>query len=642
VRWKEGKSTPWRAIGKFSEAKSNNLVSWFDVPLADHAGQVATTDAPPRRQPGAVRTPHPFRQANAKSSNRSDIVEQFVWTDIADLVNNDLSQVILGPRGSGKTALLTALTFEGRVASLQKHPGDDVLARIGLMCPMRIGDVTAFAGKEDWQTEQELARAFSAMLANVLAYDLVSTLQKCETWCRSKAVAVPTEAEACALLWATWSDGSRTGHTFAELLSWITQQRTMLLQAVGIRDDHDRRATMDGIVRQPLMRGGVGPIMDAVTQLARWDAYSRTRWQLLFDEVEFVEGWQKRVVYEFLATATTPLSAKIATLPYAHRFALEEADASLLEGSDFDEVALAMTSDLAFKSDDEEETSARFVDVCRGIWAARLDQAGARSLTLEDVWPEAALIDVMRAVGGSAPATQADLITAMLNDLPPQTRARAEHLRSANDAAFSDQYWRKYQQPFRFRLANRLGSAGLVVPLYWGWRTLLRACDGNCRWFLQLADKCWLKHWARDGVRPLTPMEQHAVLCEWAHAVHRRLRTSTDAGVALQEVVERVASDFVSRLYQTKEMRTEGLAALVSNLTDEQAEAVGFGVAHGYLVPRLDEGQDAGTFTYPIRDVELRLGFPLAVDHRLPLRTGSAMKIRTLRQVVMPWLKDRR
>lgn len=642
VRWKEKRSTPWCGIGKFPNPSDPlTYVSWFDVPLANHAPVPTTRDFASKRTPGAVRTPHPFRQSNAKSSTRGEVVEQFVWTEVADSIDNDVPQVILGPRGSGKTALLLSLTFDGRVATQEKRSsGDSVLTRIGLMCPMRIGDVTAFVGKETWQSEDELSSAFSAMLTNVLAYDLVSTLDTCVQWCRAQAVAAPSEAEACALLWATWSTENRADLSFARLLSWITQQRTVLLQSVGIRDDHERYAAMARISGQPLMRGGIGPVSDAVTQLARWDAFSRTRWHLLFDEVEFLENWQKRVVYSLLATAAPPLSTKIATLPYAHRFAIEQSDSSLLEGSDFEEVALALTAELEFRSDSEDDTSTGFADVCRGIWRSRLEQSGFDYVSLEQVWPEKDLLEVLREVGPPAPSTMDELTSALIDDLPGRSRQRATALRESDDAAFSDQYWRKYQQPFRFRLANRLASSGRNVPLYWGWRALLRACDGNCRWFLQLVDKCWRKYWSQGGIRALSPVEQDNVVRDWARGVHRRLRTTTSSGKMLQEVVDQVVADFSSRLYNTPALRAEGLAAQVSNLTPAQAEAVGFGIAHGFLVPRLAHGQDPGLLAYPVNEVELRLGFPIAVDRKLPLRTGAVLKIATLRQVVMPWLKD--
>lgn len=78
----------------------------------------------------------------------------------------------------------------------------------------------------------------------------------------------------------------------------------------------------------------------------------------------------------------------------------------------------------------------------------------------------------------------------------------------------------------------------------------------------------------------------------------------------------------------------------VRDLTEAQAEAVGFGVAHGFLVPRFVGGLDPGALSYPTNEVELRLGFPLAVDRMLPLGAGATLKIPSLRQVVMPWLKD--
>jgi hypothetical protein len=225
----------------------------------------------------------------------------------------------------------------------------------------------------------------------------------------------------------------------------------------------------------------------------------------------------------------------------------------------------------------------------------------------------------------------------LIADLKGEMRTRAQYMRQTDAPSFSDQYWRKYQQPFRFRLLSKMEKAGHTVPHYWGRRMMIRACDGNCRRFIRLADLCWQLYWS-NGLRPLTALEQNRALTKWAANIVDECAVLPVRGQDLKEITDRIAKTLRIRLINTESLGIETLVAKIESFNEAQSEAIAIGIAHGYLVPQVSDDNELGEIMkYPTVDVRMRLGFPVAVNARLPLRSGAAAAIKNLKQVEFPW-----
>lgn len=634
VRFKEQRSSPWVGIARFKNEHSQD-VCWFDVPYllpSNERSRAPLSGA--KRLVTDAKPATPFGEMNAKTMAKNDVVSQYVWTEVAARLDTDAPQIVLGPRGSGKTALLLSVTWQGRMASshYRQHPAL-ALRRIGLMCPMNVGEITAFNGK-GWLTRDERTQVFRGAIATFWAQELVSALEAVGGSPHNEPLDTPTQSEAARLLSSLWFAGF-IADSYSSLRVRIKQLRSQLISTLSTRNRAERHKQFNLLARNPLVRGGPGLLTDAATELARWSAYSSTRWIVLFDEVEYLNEWQQQAVYAYLAHSSGEVSAKIATLPYAHARAIRRGSANLTVGHDYFELPISLINDGEPEDALDTAMPKSFAEIARGVWKARLEAAGLQYLSFEDLWPEVDYEQLAGQVLGLPGGQERNrLEERLLDQFRPDTKERAQKLRTVQRNAFLDQYWRRYQQPFRFRLAQK--TSGL--PLYWGWKTLLRACDGNCRWFLQLADECWRSYWSRDGFRPLTPEEQHNALMQWADSVYRVCGSLTEKGEELKRVVDQVGSELNARLYGARFLVEEALTVVMKSLSRNQAEAVAIGVAFGLLVPRSTSASDISA--YPTSNVQLRLGFPIAAAKKLPLRPGATLTIRDLRQVSFPWLQD--
>jgi hypothetical protein len=508
------------------------------------------------------------------------------------------------------------------------------MQRIGLMCSMNVGETTAFNGK-GWLEPDERSSVFNATVGTIWAQELVYTIEKCLAWGASRELPVPSESDVSTLLSQMMATDTELDKLSA-ITRWIKNLRSKLILATGIRNDERREAALAELMLHPVTRGTPGFLADIASELSRYPLFEKTRWILLFDEVEYLSDWQQEAIYRFLAESSQHVIAKVATLPYAHARVMQATDHRVLAGNDFSQVVLSLTADLELQSS-EDQASQKFEDLAAKLWRNRLEAAGISPRTLAEVWPDAPYESVVSSVTGQSMKRE-DLETALISQITPESQTRALELRATNLAAFRDQYWRKFAQPFRVRYAHALEQQGADMPLTWGWRALLRACDGNCRWFLRLADDCWSNVWARDDMRAMTPTEQYAALRRWAGQIYRVVGSMTREGPVLKEVIDRAAADLRARLVGHRYLVPEALTFQVRDLSQDQADAIAVGVALGYFVPRAEQGER--TIYYPTKDVELRLGFPLAIEKRLPLRSGAILKIGDLKQVAFQWLTE--
>lgn len=636
VRTKETKSSPWKTQ-VFENA--DGTAPHYDVtPANRRLASPRPANTAGRRTGGTIRIPSPFSSNSARDADPSEVLEQYVWTEIADRLDTESPpQIILGPRGCGKTALLLSLTLRGRILS-PRYLTDPhgVLERIGLLCPMNVDEITAFNSK-GWIDREDRIEIFRGLVVSVAAQRLVETLREAMPWVKTCGLKVQPEVDIVRALSESWFGATKTINTLDEVAAEVLSLRNDIATAMRTRNSDRRNEILDTLAQKPLFCGWTA-LQNAVVDLSKKEPFERTKWWILFDEVEYLNEWQQEVVYAGLTQRSSRLGIKLATLPYAHAKALERATPALSPIHDFEEVVLQFPADRRLSGAEDETGSRDFEALAAAIWESRLRRAGVPFVPIQEVWPAPSYEEVLRSVGEPIPADRSALEDLMIGELTPKNADRAKQLRGDDPSAFGDQYWRRYAQPFRHRMAERAEAVkGVAVPLVWGSEQLLKACDGNCRWFLQLTDECWARYWAQRGLLALSAVEQYDSLRGVADSIYSVCGSLTDKGAMLKQIVDDIAADLRGRIVSHPSLLEEQLNAEVKDLLPTQADAIAVGIAFGYLVPRLDEDRQ-GRPIYPRSDATLRLGYPIAVRARLPLRAGGTMKV-DLGQARFPWLR---
>lgn len=573
--------------------------------------------------------PSPFAEWNAKFQRAEDVLSGYVWTQEAERIASTIPQFILGTRGSGKTALMFTLIPQGQ--PVRNKNSLQSTRWFGIYAPIHIDVATSFTEK-GWLPRAERKWLFKAIFGGIW---LRAFLKSLETLIADSGQLAAFEVELASLAFATGSDAS----TLEEL---GRNYRLNILNSLSEIDEPRRAAMIRGLAAHPIACDPFNTMLNVIILSKTKFADVRDhQFVTLIDEAELLNQWQQECIYEMvpMCNSTGDLTMKLATLPYAHARAIANSTSFMgASGNDYTEVVLALAPEFDAEA---SGTSTKFVSVASSIWLARasLIQAGTNNLTLADVWPDIDYYSVM-AKHPNMPHDESEFKEALLAELGEGPRARAEgFLKEGRLDDFGNQYLRRYRMSLRFRLALKRDPSGDVIPRYWGINTMLRACDGNCRWLIQLLDQCWRTFWGDSGIRPLEASEQHQCILEWAREKQTQQLPGCEAEI--REIVERTVRRMKDRLLSGS-LPPDKLNVKLTGLGKSQEQATAVGIAYGLLVPELKKTQDAeiSRYYYPQESIRLRLGFPLAVANLLPLRSGDQLQIPNLAQVTMPWWKD--
>jgi hypothetical protein len=591
--------------------------SWMDQtrpaaqPVAVETVQPATAESDSPR----YKTPSPFADWNARHQLAENVLSGYVWTQESERLESHLPQFVLGTRGSGKTSLLLTLSPQSWDV---REPARSTQF-LGIYAPIQIDVISSFTEK-GWMPKHERKSLFRAILGVIWLNGLHRSLA------RFGGTALLSES-------VIYSTSFGVGDQ-KPLEDAARDLRISILRTLSEFDEAERARHMRALRAFPVFVDPINTIRETVRALkAKIEILRKYHFVALFDEAEHLNSWQQECLYELVHVCDESLTMKIATLPYAHTTALGSPDSFVgASGNDFSEIVLALAPDF---DTDTSDTSVKFRQIAEGIWMSRVSEVSTH-YSLTDVWPIEDYYDVVSKFP-NMPETEDAFIEILLERLPIEPRERAiRQLAAGESSEFRSQYLRKYGSTLRFRLAHEQDPGGDRIPRYWGHPTMLRACDGNCRWFLQLLDTCWRRYWASSGIRPLDASEQNAALIEWAKA--RETPKIPGSDTLLREIVDRAIRRTKDRT-QRGPLGADRFSVSLSELGGGQQHAVAVGIAYGLLVPEFDHRQSQH-FYYPRENVRLRLGYPLAVANLLPLRTGGDLRIPQISQVVMPWWKD--
>lgn len=558
-----------------------------------------------------------FEIENAKNLTRDELVATFVPTQSFWRLLSAKNHIVLGARGSGKTAIAKMLAHDHLSRFDHDRAKASVIAKafIGIYLPTSVEWVGSLKNKL-WQGEYEAEYFFKWRLNISTCQALVVTLKSClECYLPNPGDRAEAERTLSNHLSDSWLPQPATCHTLRQLqyqledIEYRKQQQIARRRAMGEvgGTEEPEGVAFDTDLFAPLRRG-----IHLAQRLLSFPDDST--WLLCLDEAEFLSASHHRILNTHLRSDTGNLKFKITTMPYRHYSLMTNAEVSVDVGHDFEYVYI--------DNDPVASSEANGPSFVQRVFRKRASVSGPRykNVTLQKMLGDSPLL-TRKVTTWSQESSEMKMLKTYAS---PTTLERADRLRG-NDKAFRDQLARKIFGALLLRAALDRSDD---LDVYSGAPMIVRCSDGNPRRLIRLCNLMLLEA-KRDGqVTSVSPKAQTRLLRSFGASLVDRLESEEEYGLELRGLIQKIG-DFFGRTFLDQPVSTDQVTSVIvdQKVSDRTWKLVQTAVGLGLLFPNTSRNSvDA----MPGRGGRYHLAYALApLFHILP-RRGSAKPLTSI------------
>jgi len=569
-----------------------------------------------------------FEIENARNLNPKELVDTFVPTQSFWRLLSAKHHVVLGARGSGKTALAKMLSHD-HLAML-----DDQIAQIaireqqfiGVYVPTRLEWVGGLKNKS-WQSEAQKEEFFQWRLNLASCLALITTLESCiNIYCGDKGEQARTEEALASQLAEAWVE-NRNIDTLDMLRRNLQRleydKHVLIARSRATGDQRPSGAgpgiTFDSDLFVPMKRG-----MTLASEILK--LRPECTWLVCLDEAEFLEKIHHRIINSHMRAYSGNVFFKVTTMPYCHYTLATNTDVPLDDGHDFDYVYI--DSDPALFAKIEGENTTLGTRFARRLFNRRADASGLRDISIGEVLGGSVLLDD-KDKDWLPNSEQFELMRRFCSQ---DTVYRAERL--VGTQKFKAEISRKIYGALLLRKAYEELKGRAEPDIYSGVTLAIRCGDANPRRLIRIFNGILLTVWRgmKRGrtVPKLSPKNQTRVLRRLSTSALVRVQSEPQCGKELYELLKTIG-DYMHRAFHDSPLTTDQVTSVSveNDVTDAHWMLIQRAVELGLLYPnigpqRRDEMPDRqGTF---------HLAFILAPHFFLLPRRGHSRSLNSVLQ----------
>lgn len=559
---------------------------------------------------------NPFENDNARNSTPDDLPYQFVWTpDFARLISPK-NHVLIGARGSGKTAIIKMLSHE--YLSRLNHEAAKGLIRdrkfVGTYVPMRLSWVGGLKNKP-WLTERGRESHFQWRLNVACCSAFVSTIESCiRNYVSGKVDQIVAERDLCLQLSSAWFSNVQAETIDALRQHLADVEYKKLLDEERLRVNQGLEFSSVGIEFDV---GLFEPLKRAITILKSHIKFpSSAVWAICLDEAEYLSVEYQRILNSHMRTFADGLVFKITTMPYKHYTLGTNTAVPLVRGDDFEYIYLD-SMELSKRTSSEYEALKKFSTELfeRRLKGSRWENSG---VTLEMLLGSSFIL-------ADKSITQVALVDLIAKYSNQATLERAKYL--LGSTKFDDEIGRKLKGALLLREATSLIKGNTSSTIYSGVEMIIRCSDGNPRRFISLLNSMYLAGSDDAGFKPVPTAVQDRILKHFSMNEFRRIVSEPNHGANIHKLLSKIGKYFKEGLH-FKTLSSDLILSFKYNVDDPDvwdilSEAVGLGLVRPLV-------EKSGFDELPVRSGTFRLSYMLSPYFQLLPRRGRAISLSTI------------
>lgn len=572
-----------------------------------------------------------FEFDNAKYLSREEMVTTFLATKSFWRLLTPKNHVVLGARGSGKTAIAKMLAHPqlSRFSdnSAQKLVRDR--SYIGVYLATTTEWVGALRNKP-WLDEAEKEDLFRWRLNLSACLGVLETIGSClECYLSTDVERIRAETVLANRLSADWLGGGESSgaiDSFRGIADALDDLDYMKQCAYAVRR---ARRSSDDLV----MIGGAFhtepfvPLRRAIRHCTEiLDLPETATWMICIDEAETLEPFHQRILNSSLRTKTGNLVFKITTTPYGHYTLETNVGDGLSVGNDFDYVYIDRDFQGGAAARGHKPTYESQIFKRR----AKSSTSKLRFVSMIDLLGPSPLLTPLEA----GKISREEVIKTIRAEGTPQLIDRTLKL-EGDSAKQGNEIVRKVAGAVVLRDAVRKFTGQSELELYTGAAMVARCSDGNPRRLIRLFNKLltdgrWTTVSKNGEIRAsrISARQQSQILRDFSINSLVRVQPEPRHGRQVYRLLLRIAR-YMRRALHDEPLSTDQITSLTIDETRFPIEwptikaAVGLGLLYPNVHPKNPDEMPEGGGTF-------HLAYVLAPAFNLLPRRGKARQLSTM------------
>lgn len=556
-----------------------------------------------------------FEHSNARYLSSAQLASEFIWTHSFDRLLSNKNNIVLGSRGSGKTALVKMLSHE----YLSKFDGDkarDIIANnafVGTYIPLKIEWVKNLEEDNDhfiWSLNLSSCSRLISTIRSLTKTNIPDEIER-----------VFCERQIAKGISEKWFSKSLTKLSDIELeLEDVEFRKHLSLnkRKLGIRLS-DEEVSVGMSFSLPLFE----PFIQAVKITTRILSLSdSTTWIVCIDEAEFLTA-EQHVILNSQMRSYKELVFKITTMPFKHHSLDTNSKVPLNIGHDFEYLYV---DNLGLESFSSEKKKRELYNFAESLLKNRLRSAGYdEPVTLSDIFGESELLDNPKEVIG-----RERFISLAEQNFDQRTNKRINNYLLKDDSnLLNASIINKTSGLLLLREQYKAFRGNTSPSIYSGASLVAKCSDGNPRRLLRLynfllSDK--LKS-GQKGLLNITRNEQGRRLREYSAIELENINIEKNGAQAF-DIISAIGR-YIKEQTHNHRISTENISSIVFDHVDDDIwEHVKSAVDLGLLYPDLTNKADGHRM--PIKSGVYCLAFCLAPHFFIMPRKGQTVSLRKI------------
>lgn len=449
-----------------------------------------------------------FEHSNARYFTSDQLAEEFVWTPAFESLISNKNHVILGSRGSGKTALIKMLSHEC-LTKLKDEKARKIIEQrsfIATYIPLKVEWVNSIGDIDD----NNLLFKWSLNLSSCARF--LDTIRSClHSYVEDEIDRIIKEKSICNKISEIWL--SKKLNTITDIYDdlEITEYKKNIIfnkMKLGLALNDD-----DLMVGLNFNTDLFKPLIMALSTVRKEIGLSNTStFCVCIDEAEFLTKEHHRILNTHMRSYNE-IVFKITTMPYRH-YTLETVTGTPLNmGHDFDYLNIDKQGLHGSSNNNSHDFFENFADK---LFRKRINNSSIinKDITLEGLLGNSILIDSPKDV-----LPDDKLMEKVREYCDSSTIKRAERLFEQDYSLFESSVSRKLRGTLILKDSFQRYKGNASPFIFSGYSLIVRCSDGNPRRLLRLFNYLFSKNIEScTELKPLSDKEQGTKLKEFSYS----------------------------------------------------------------------------------------------------------------------------